>query len=621
MDQTYEEWRHLIEGLGQGTGKRQPPTLRNILPSTPSNTSLIPHLEGVHHVFAQALNVDIRLMIWPQSWFPGDERLSPMQLRPWIQFPQLQEEMWDKIFNASEFVNASIFPPNVSLQYTAQLLKWYTVDSEDSMKQFAHRTLDDFLGFIINFLDFTPSLKYAFGVRGELNFDRPRHCCISVAKFGFEEPAYAVLYIPPFCLSLPELVAGLRAISPIDVFDTEPNTFEEHATAIVVRVIVRLYSRMVGAGIRFGYIYTGEALVFVHIPRQDSTIAEYYLCVPGRDVLSHGYDLNSNWVRRTALGQVLAFTLQSLAASPPPHEWSDAMYQTYRPLERDYSMLMPQAPEDIRCRPPPRCIYENSFWPGFWVNFLHANIQTNDAESPGLQTSELDISRPFCTQECLLGTFNKGILDDNCPNVAEHGMGRHQITSEEICNMLNEQLRGDRYRGFQQLHIVGRTGYLIKATLRSHGYTMLIKATSTRQSRRIKTELSNYQSLRKLQGSQIPVCLGMFQPKIPYWYHGIRMSYMLLLSWSGIRTDEHATLETTQYMEQEMRKLEDILKEHGAIQKDAAFRNLLWNPISECFVMIDLEDLKWVKGTAQGSERHQGDEQEFNTDSIRECSS
>lgn len=125
-----------------------------------------------------------------------------------------------------------------------------------------------------------------------------------------------------------------------------------------------------------------------------------------------------------------------------------------------------------------------------------------------------------------------------------------------------------------------------------------------RRSHRIHAELENYENLMSLQGCQIPVCLGMFSPKIPYWYHGVRMECMLLLSWSGIRTEEHATLETRQFLEQEVQKLQDKLQEHGVIQRDATFRNVLWNPMSQSFVMIDLEDLKYVNGVSGSSKGH-----------------
>ncbi|KAJ6143203.1 hypothetical protein N7471_002656 [Penicillium samsonianum] len=623
MDQTWTEWRHLIEGIDPATTEPEAPrriqfTLaENQLSSPPPNIPLIPHLLSVHHAFAQALRINVGLMIWPEAWFPGDDRLCPLYLRPWIQFPQLQEEMWKKILNASELVNACVFPPQSSIQYTAQILQWYTVHSEETLKQFAHRTLDDFLALIVNFIEHEDTLRYRFNVRGHLKFDRPRDCCVSVTKFGFEEPAYAVLYIPSFCLTLPELIAGLRATSPMQSFDKEPNTFEEHATAMVVHAIVRIYSRMICSGRRYGYIYTGEALVFLHIPPRDSSAVEYYLCVPGRDVVSLDYDPHAKWVRRTALGQVLAFALQSLAATPPSQEWHDEVYQSYRPLEHDYSIFMPQAPDDLRFRAPAEFMYENSFWPRFWANLLDTII-TTDYESCGSESTELsDICKPYCTQACLRGTFEKDVLDENCPNVAQHGTERHQINSQEICDMMNEQLRENRYRGFQQLHIIGRTCYLIKATLVSHGYTVLIKATGTRQSRRLLVELSNYQNLMPLQGYQIPVCLGMFLPKIPYWYHGVEMNYMMLLSWSGIRTDQHATLESRQYLELEKWKLEDKLQEHGVVQKDAAFRNVLWNPTSQSFVMIDLEDLKWLNGTPEGSKRHGSQDTQSSREEIR----
>jgi hypothetical protein len=46
-------------------------------------------------------------------------------------------------------------------------------------------------------------------------------------------------------------------------------------------------------------------------------------------------------------------------------------------------------------------------------------------EVPGLPTSgSSDFCNPYCTQECLLGTFEKGALDENCPNAAQHGVGR-----------------------------------------------------------------------------------------------------------------------------------------------------------------------------------------------------
>ena len=80
------------------------------------------------------------------------------------------------------------------------------------------------------------------------------------------------------------------------------------------------------------------------------------------------------------------------------------------------------------------------------------------------------------------------------------------------------------------MHVCGRTSYLVKATLLSHGYTVIIKATTAEKQHLIGAELENYRSLRSLQGQQIPVCPGAFTPRVSYWYHGELMAHMMILS-------------------------------------------------------------------------------------------
>ena len=46
-----------------------------------------------------------------------------------------------------------------------------------------------------------------------------------------------------------------------------------------------------------------------------------------------------------------------------------------------------------------------------------------------------------------------------------------------ICR-LHRQLARNRNHGLEQVYVCGRTGYPVKATLLSHGYTMVIKATA-----------------------------------------------------------------------------------------------------------------------------------------------
>ncbi|KAJ5794090.1 hypothetical protein N7457_000689 [Penicillium paradoxum] len=585
-----------------------------ILQALPAVT-LIEHLRDVHLHFARALNIQTHSVIWPENNFVGDIRFKPLRLQPWIEFPRLQEEIWTNLMGVSTFVHSGLFDQGIFLQSSAEAINLSPIMSETGLKIFQARTMEDFLKQIVVFMNQDATLQNTFRLRGHLMLDRPHKDCVAISTMGFEEPCYATSAIPPYCLTLPELVAGLRAIETSDILGKEPSTYEEHSTAMVVHAIIRLFSRMISAGTQHGYICTGEAFVFVHISTIDPGVVEYYLCVPGQDVAAHGYDADSTWVRRTALGQVLAFTLQSLLVARPSHEWHDTAFRSLQLSHEDYSSLMPQTPDNIRLRPPAKYLYQNSFWGRFWGNLLQSNLHTDNGDlgQAGSQNTDLQ-ERPYCTMACLRGTSEKDYLDLDCPNASDHGIERHSINSQEITDRLSAQLLESRYEGFQQLHVIGRTCYLIKAVLLSHGYTVLIKATTARQSRRIKGEARNYRDLIALQGSKIPVCLGMFEPKLPYWYHGSQMRYMLVLSWSGIRLDHEVSPGLRHFIEMQLEELQSILQEHGVIQRDAAYRNVLWNSASHSLVMIDLEDMKWLQGTVQGSDPCDG----AGIDAIRE---
>lgn len=93
------------------------------------------------------------------------------------------------------------------------------------------------------------------------------------------------------------------------------------------------------------------------------------------------------------------------------------------------------------------------------------------------QTSPEDgkATRPYCTLACIRGIVNRDPLDKKCPNWKLHGTHRHPIGPQEFTRQLHRQLVRDRDLGFKQLYGCGRTGYLMKATLLSRGYTMIIK--------------------------------------------------------------------------------------------------------------------------------------------------
>ena len=76
---------------------------------------------------------------------------------------------------------------------------------------------------------------------------------------------------------------------------------------------------MIGKGIQYGYIDTGEAYVFLHIP-DDPSCVYYSICVPSLDV----QDDDETRLHRTAVAQAFAFMLQAIQSPPPCQAWHDA---------------------------------------------------------------------------------------------------------------------------------------------------------------------------------------------------------------------------------------------------------------------------------------------------------
>lgn len=135
----------------------------------------------------------------------------------------------------------------------------------------------------------------------------------------------------------------------------------------------------------------------------------------------------------------------------------------------------------------------------------------------------------------------------------------------------------------------------MKATLLSRGYTVIIKATTVEKQHRLQAEVDNYHRLGSLQGQCIPVCLGVFKPRIAYWYHGELMAQMMVLSWSGMRLQNVINDRNSSFFHQEREKALAVLRSCGVIHGDSEWRNMLWNDLSGRLIVIDLEDVRWLK--------------------------
>lgn len=117
-----------------------------------------------------------------------------------------------------------------------------------------------------------------------------------------------------------------------------------------------------------------------------------------------------------------------------------------------------------------------------------------------------------CTQRCLLGLQQDGLLDDNGPNVDLHRKGqnyeRHRVTEEVLVQQLNQQLSNVLNHYCTPVGSCERwtTGPAFKIVCARYGYTIIEKGSTDRLREKVSKEAMIYRILRE-QGSAIPVFL------------------------------------------------------------------------------------------------------------------
>ncbi|KAJ5100768.1 hypothetical protein N7456_006820 [Penicillium angulare] len=604
---------------------------------------------------------------------------------PWREFPQLQEKVWKNFDRMSAFTSQSLFLSDEQLDYVATNVQDPPIYSEASLRNFERETVDNFVEKVIEALRDDETRRHEFGIQGRVTFydraetplansmeqmtlqvtrppqriantrngrraaqtsRRPRtprkrnrradQFCVHTVADERRKPIFAMEFKAPHKVTIPELVAGLHAMDLArDVIDQEGDMFEYHTTRLAAAVITQIFSYMIDSGVQYGYICTGEAFVFLHIP-EDPTVVQYYLCVPNQDVQVN----DPNRLHRTAIGQVLAFTLQALATEAPHQEWYDAAHDELRTWKVEYIDILRDIPETMRSQSQRTSIYRPSHWkfepkkhntrsrarcqPGISTP-KHSSAEGSGSEEDHLSPSTAAAARSqMSRKKSSRSRRDKNRSSNRLGKKAGHGPEQNNQSTRAYCTMdcirgisqafdkpgrLHRQLVRNRNEGFEQLHVRGRTGYLLKATLLTHGYTVVIKATTAEKQHRLQAEVENYDHLTSLQGRQVPVCLGAFKPRIAYWYHGETMAHMMILGWSRIRLQHVVNDQNFGFFDRERVEALALLRFHGIIHGDSEWRNMLWDDVGHHLVVVDLEDMKWLKrlralGPASGNGRH-----------------
>ncbi|KJZ69734.1 hypothetical protein HIM_10874 [Hirsutella minnesotensis 3608] len=610
-------------------------------------------------------------------------RIFPRRIIPWDDFVVRQEEIWDDL-SMGELFSKPIFPSQHQMEYVESLLK--PISSELGLRDFERDVVENAVQKLVDRAYTDPLLRSSLGLQGTVTFEshtnlgttndpisepmgnmslgrgsagpaattsalkppsapksrrrargkgnRADQFCIYRTSDGQDVPTLAIEYKAPHKLSIDEVVTGLESeIHPErDVINKDGQGFAFTARRLAAAVVTQLFSYMIGKGIQYGYVCTGQAFVFLHIPDDPSTVY-FSVCVPNQDVM---YDEETR-LHRTAVAQVFAFILQALRARPPPETWHDEA-ETLGTWAVEYDDILRNIPASERKRKEPRA---SPYRPQRWKGFKRSPIRTrsgcqppgstigqpeDDDEDPpsptpnqsrtGGKTSvagtgsrgggkrgrhrgkqqqsgpatKPDIqSRPFCTQRCLLGLAYGWPMDESCPNADNHGQGH--INRLEFLRLMRDQLATDRGRDADcaPIHRSGSRGSLFKVRLSSHGYTLVAKGVESLDLACLQHENEMYDRLRPIQGKYVPVCLGSIDLVRPYHYDSGVYVHFLFLSWAG-QPLLHCTDEAVKAgIDDAVSKIFKAMHKLRVLHRDAEPRNMLYNPDSGKLMVVDFE--------------------------------
>ncbi|OKL55232.1 hypothetical protein UA08_09503 [Talaromyces atroroseus] len=315
-----------------------------------------------------------------------------------------------------------------------------------------------------------------------------------------------------------------------------------HAELLTGSGIVHAYDDMMNSGSAFGCLTTGSCQVFLHVPEDQPDTLEYYLAEPNRDVEAMREQGDDEWMYTpvTAVGRLLTLCLMSTQSPnrsqrwrseviPNLHKWEvdfedilnqlsdDELHSS--PLGSEYLPSSPLAPSNrklrkrIGCRPeenqvscPDDSDSEDS--PQHHESTARKRALTFSSSPPQRQhrsgqkykrtNQSTQESMDFCTQHCLLSLKNRGLLDENCPNVDRHRKAcnkYHQICLSRFLYLLKQQLDNDLDHYCAPCGQSGTHAVPFKITLMPYGYTILGKGTTDSLWPAVRREEDIYQVL------------------------------------------------------------------------------------------------------------------------------
>ena len=490
--------------------------------------------------------------------------------------------------------------------------------------------------------------------------------CVYGEENAVNRLLFLVEYKAPHKLSVGNLKAGVRDMDikeevldrvKIPVYKEKPEAdmtpedeiarqekLQYNADRLIAAVLAQTFHTMIDFGLKYGYLTTGEAFVFLRVREDDPQTLYYHLAVPGE------IDTIQTSLAQTAISQVMSLCVMAFQSTQRTHSWRRKAKAKLSKAQINWENVLRQIPESERKKSPKSAGYHgrkgSKRSPYLFrqsvrnKNRNRSSSSSNDEEGPSTssitqgasghsqgkindasnrtakstnrennrgrgknneQVKEATGPRSYCTQACLLGLARGGTTDPRCPNLKSHQTidDHHAIDGGDLSRLIKEQLAADPERGCRPLGLQGARGALFKIDLLSHSYVLVAKGTVKAFVPDMSHEAKVYRHLESLQGVAIPICFGHVRLRHRYYLDlGVKISHMLLLSWGGKTIGG----EVTESHREARKTVQEVLKA-GIDQADVRRANLLWNEEVGRVMLIDFERANFLSSPEASTPR------------------
>ncbi|PGH10844.1 hypothetical protein AJ79_05204 [Helicocarpus griseus UAMH5409] len=390
------------------------------------------------------------------------------------------------------------------------------------------------------------------------------------------------------------------------VCSTMDGSIRQNLRELVAQVLCQAFHYMIISGLLFGYVASGEILIFLKIEESAPQQLYFHIVRTVTEQSHPGFE-----IRYAPAAQLASFATLALQSTEMSRDWITkaencgiCQWPLLPPVplipnitlerwqlneETSESSEEERAFEDRDYNPLPERRRQAQ---------THSNQQIEGREHRRSSRKRTTTQRPileYCTQACLLGLVRGLPLDPSCPNTTLHRQGythgKHSITENDLCSLLQKQLD----HSLDRIGLFGNIGVLFKITLTMYGYTFVAKGVQWVDEPYLVHEADVYAHLSHLQGLKVPVCLGNVILARPYPLASFaRVTQMMLMSWAGSNLAMENWPKDID-IELEKKKTLQALTSSGVSHNDIRKANLVWNAEQKQVMAIDFDQATIVR--------------------------